>query len=257
MQIASWNVNSLNVRLPQVITWLKTNPVTVLCLQETKMTDDKFPQEALKAAGYSVAFTGQKRYNGVATLSLDPPSDVITALPEMTNDPQRRFLAVTVKDVHVVNIYVPNGASLESDKFIYKMQWLDALRRYLRKALATFDKVIVVGDFNIAPTDLDVHDPEVWQDRLLVSPQEREAFQGLLDLGLNDCFRLLHPEKRWFSWWDYRRGGFPRNHGLRIDHMLATPTITEKITHCTIDREPRTWERPSDHTPVTVTWSSA
>lgn len=248
MQVASWNVNSLKVRLPQLLQWLQANPVDVLGLQETKLEDANFPQADIEAAGYHVAFAGQKTYNGVALLARHPLTEVSVELDAA--DPQRRFIAATCNGVRCVNVYVPNGQSLDSDKYPYKLRWLAQLRQRLHDELSRHPRLVVTGDFNIAPDDRDVHDPAAWSGQVLCSEPERQALQSLLALGLHDSFRLFEQAAAQFSWWDYRQGGFRRNHGLRIDLVLASQAL---IPHCqasVIDREPRRAERPSDHAPV-------
>ena len=247
-QVASWNVNSLKVRLPQLLEWLAANPVDVIGLQETKLEDHNFPRADIEAAGYHVAFSGQKTYNGVALLSRHPLSDVSVELdPE---DPQRRYIAATCAGVRCINVYVPNGQALDSDKYTYKLRWLQLLQQRLQAELAAHPKLLVMGDFNIAPDDRDVHDPAAWQGQILCSEPERTALQGLLDLGLHDSFRLFEQAPASFSWWDYRQGGFRRNHGLRIDLILLSTALRQACIAASIDREPRRQERPSDHTPV-------
>ena len=245
LKIATWNVNSVRVRLPQILDWLVINKPDIMALQEIKVTDDLFPIAEIRDYGYEVIFAGQKTYNGVAILSKQKAKDIITDLPNL-DDPQRRVLGATYADIRVLNLYVPNGTSLDSDKYQYKLDWLQHLHNYIQTAIKQHDKLIVLGDFNIAPTDDDVYDPKVWVNRIIVSPKERAALQGLLDLGLRDCFRLF--EQDGFSWWDYRQGGFPRNRGLRIDLILASMGLN--CTTCTIDTTPRGLERPSDHAPV-------
>lgn len=247
--IATWNVNSLRVRLPHVLQWIATNKPSVLALQETKVTDELFPVKELEALGYSVAYTGQPTYNGVAILSRTAPEVVATALPQW-DDPQRRFLAATIDNVHVVNVYVPNGASVDSEKYQYKLTWLEHLRQYLEDALKTYDQLVVLGDFNIAPHDEDVHDPAAWAGKVLCSEPEREALQALLALGLTDNFRLFEQPEGTYSWWDYRTRAFPRNRGLRIDLILSNLGFAERCQSCVVDIDPRKWERPSDHAPV-------
>ncbi|MFC4160948.1 exodeoxyribonuclease III [Chitinimonas lacunae] len=253
MQIATWNVNSLKVRLPQVLDWLAARPaLTVLALQETKLEDNAFPREELAAAGFHVAYTGQKTYNGVALISRLPLEDVVLALPDFV-DPQKRLIAATVGGVRVVGGYFPNGQSLDSDKYLYKLSWLDALLSWLPGELARYPKLALVGDYNIAPEDRDVHDPAKWVGEVLVSPEERRRFQQLLDLGLVDSFRLFEQAEQSFSWWDYRAAGFRRNAGLRIDHILLSPALRDLCRSCEIDKVPRHAERPSDHAPVIAT----
>ncbi len=240
VSFATWNVNSLRVRLPQLTQWLSANPTDVVLLQETKLSDAEFPRAEIAALGYQVAFAGQKTYNGVATLAREEPADVVTDLPALS-DPQRRLLAATIGGVRVINVYVPNGQSVDSEKYAYKLAWLAALESYLQMELAAHRKLLILGDFNIAPEDLDVHDPEAWQGSVLVSEPERAA--------LVDVFRRFEQPPRSYSWWDYRQGAYRRNNGLRIDLILATPEMAEACRFCRIDREPRAWERPSDHAP--------
>jgi len=249
VRIASWNVNSLRVRLPHVLEWLAARQPDVLGLQETKLTDDAFPAEELKAAGYEAVFSGQKTYNGVALLSRTPAADVIRDLDGL-EDPQRRVLGATVGGVRILNLYVPNGQAVGTDKYDYKLDWLSCLRRQLEKELAAHERVVVMGDFNIAPEDRDVHDPEEWRDKVLCSEPERAALGALLDLGLEDTFRLFDQPEALFSWWDYRAAGFRRNRGLRIDLVLASRPLARCCTGSSVDLDPRRLERPSDHAPV-------
>ncbi len=249
MKIATWNVNSLRVRLPQVLDWLAANAPDVLCVQETKVVDEQFPAGELRAAGYTAAYSGQKTYNGVAILARLPIADVATQLPG-AGDEQKRFLAATVAGVRVINVYVPNGESVESEKYQYKLHWLAALRAAVERELAAHPRLVLVGDYNIAPEDRDVHDPKLWAGQVLCSDAERAAFRVLLDTGLKDAFRLFEQPERSFSWWDYRMQGFRRNLGLRIDHILVSPVLTPACRACTIDVAPRANERPSDHAPV-------
>ncbi len=249
MKIATWNVNSLNVRLGHVREWLGSAAPDVLVLQEIKQVTDAFDIDAFADSGYQALASGQKTYNGVAVASIETPKDPVTDFPGF-EDPQRRILATTIDGIRVVNLYVPNGQSLDSDKYTYKLSWLAALRGFLEAELASHEHLVVLGDFNIAPDDRDVHDPEKWGEDILCSPPEREALQGLINLGLVDVFRQFPQEEKKFSWWDYRAAGFRRNAGLRIDLILASTALAEKCSACYIDREPRTWERPSDHTPV-------
>lgn len=255
MKLATWNVNSITVRLEQVVQWLKTTETTVLALQETKITDDKFPAQVFTELGYHVVYSGQKTYNGVAVISQFPIENVETDLPHWS-DPARRILAVTIQGVRIFNLYVPNGAAVGTDKYEYKLAWLAAVTKSLRQALLDYEKVAVVGDFNIAPADIDVHNPAVWQDCVLVSPAERAAFEGWLALGLHDCFRTLTPDVQAFSWWDYRAGAFQRNNGLRIDHILLSDALQQACQTCMIDREARKAVRPSDHAPVSALFTS-
>ncbi|WP_374354077.1 exodeoxyribonuclease III [Chitinimonas sp.] len=257
MQIATWNVNSLKVRLPQVLDWLAARPeLTVLAIQETKLEDHAFPRSEIEAAGFHVAFVGQKTYNGVAMIARAPLEDVQFNLPDF-DDPQKRVITATVNGVRVIGAYMVNGQSLDSDKYTYKLAWLDALIAFVEGELSRHPKLALVGDYNIAPEDRDVHDPAKWVDQVLVSPAERERFQRLIDLGLVDSFRLFEQEPNAFSWWDYRAAGFRRNAGLRIDHVLLSRPLAEICTACEIDREPRKAERPSDHAPVLATLASA
>ena len=249
MKLATWNVNSLNVRLPQVLEWLATAEPDILVLQEIKQVTEAFAAERFSAAGYQAIASGQKTYNGVALISRDQPSDIVTDYPDF-EDPQRRVLAATINGVRVINLYVPNGHSVGSEKYAYKLAWLAALKKFLSAEMQNHDKLVVLGDFNIAPDDRDVHNPEQWGEDILCSPPEREALQGLLDLGLVDVFRQFEQAEKTFSWWDYRAAGFRRNAGLRIDLRLASEALADDCSESYIDREPRTWERPSDHTPV-------
>ena len=251
MKLATWNVNSLKVRLPHVLDWLAANPVDVLCLQETKQQDSDFPQAALQEAGYHSVFSGQKTYNGVAILSSAPGLDVQYGIPGH-DDEQKRVIAATYGDIRVVDVYIPNGQSIDSDKYQYKLGWLDALRDWLKQELARYPKLVLLGDYNIAPEDRDVHDPAAWQGNVLVSEPERAKFRNLEQLGLRDSFRLFEQAEKSFTWWDYRMMGFRRNHGLRIDHILISEPLVAQCKSCVIDREPRKLERPSDHTPVIV-----
>jgi len=252
MQLATWNVNSLNVRLPQVLDWLATHPVDALVLQETKITDDKFPREAIEAAGYKVAFFGQKTYNGVALLSRTQASDVVKNIPGFEDD-MARVIAGTVDGVRVIGAYFPNGQAPDSDKFVYKMRWLDALQNWLRAELLTHPKLVLMGDFNITADDRDVWDPVALKDTIHCTPQERAHFQALIDLGTHDAFRLFEQAEKSYSWWDYREFAFRRNRGLRIDHILVSDALKASTQACLIDKAPRKNERPSDHVPVVVT----
>lgn len=249
MKLASWNVNSLNVRLPQVLDWLSQAQPDLLGLQETKLPDERFPVAALRAAGYEAAFSGQKTYNGVAVLSRAPIAEVVTDIPGL-EDPQRRVLAATLGDLRFINLYVPNGQAVGSEKYAYKLDWLARLRQWIAEEQARHPRLVVVGDFNIAPEDRDVHDPEAWHEQVLCSTPEREALQGLLALGLSDSFRCFPQEQGVFSWWDYRMNNFRRNRGLRIDLILTSPGVTRQLGASYVDRAPRAWQRPSDHAPV-------
>lgn len=250
-KLASWNVNSLKVRLEQVLEWLESSQIDVLAMQETKLIDENFPATEFIDRGYHVVFAGQKTYNGVAVVSRHPISEVMTDIAGL-DDPQRRILAVTVAGIRVINLYVPNGADLTSDKYLYKLDWLQKVTAFIQLQMCIYPKVAVVGDFNIAPEDRDVHDPVEWQDCILVSPAERQAFTGLLSLGLHDSFRNFEQEEKLFSWWDYRAAGFRRNRGLRIDHLLLSTELNLLCRQSKIDKEPRKAERPSDHAPVWV-----
>jgi exodeoxyribonuclease-3 len=249
MKIATWNVNSLKVRLPQVLDWLGVVQPDILCLQETKLTDENFPADDIQAAGYAVVYSGQKTYNGVAIISREEAGDVITDIPGL-DDPQRRILGATVGGVRVLDLYVVNGQEVGSEKYAHKLDWLEKVRAYIRTQLREHECFVVLGDFNIAPEDRDVHDPEAWRERILCSTPEREALQKITDLGLSDVFRRFEQEENSFSWWDYRAAAFRRNMGLRIDLILASPALAASCTACRIDREPRRLERPSDHAPV-------
>lgn len=250
-KLASWNVNSLKVRLEQVLAWLESSQIDVLALQETKLTDENFPASAFIEKGYHVVFSGQKTYNGVAVISRHPISEVIVDVPNL-EDPQRRILAVTVAGIRLINLYVPNGAELTSDKFLYKLDWLEKVTSFVQQQLNIYPQLAVVGDFNIAPEDRDVHDPIAWEGMNLVSPPERQAFNALLNLGLHDSFRNFEQAEQLFSWWDYRAAGFRRNRGLRIDHVLLSKQLNSLCITSNIDMAPRRMERPSDHAPVWV-----
>ncbi len=255
MKLATWNVNSLAVRLPQLLDWLQANPVNVMVLQETKLTDDKFPHKEIEAAGYAVQWFGQKTYNGVALLSRSPARAVLKNMPGF-DDPMARVIAGTVDGVRVIGGYFPNGQAPDSDKFVYKMAWLDALRNFVRNELAANPQLVLMGDFNVAPDDRDVFDPVGWFNQIHCTPQERAHFQGLVALGLVDAFRLFEqPPKSW-SWWDYRNLAFRKNQGLRIDHILVSTALVPQVKACVIDKLPRKNERPSDHAPVLVTLGS-
>ena len=249
MRIATWNVNSLNVRLPHVLDWLGEHRPDVLMLQETKLTDDRFPVEPLRRIGYHAVFSGQKTYNGVAILAREPPADVVRQFPGVTGE-QRRTIAATVAGARVVNLYVVNGQAVGSEKYAYKLEWMRQVTEHLRAELREHAHVVVAGDFNVAPEDRDVHDPEAWKDSILCSDAERAALGAITALGLADTFRLFEQAERAFSWWDYRAGAFRRNHGLRIDLILASSELARRCTSCRIDRDARTRERPSDHAPV-------
>ena len=274
VRIAAWNVNSLKVRLPQVLRWLEDQekskqPIDALCLQELKLTDDKYPHKELEDAGYLSLAAGQKTYNGVAIIlrkaalapvASDPDTAFLKSIRNIPNfeDEQQRILAATVcfagtQPMRLVSAYFPNGQSPDSDKFTYKLSWLQALHTWLGEELESNPRLALLGDFNIAPADEDVHDPKAWEGQNLVSPPEREAFQGLIQLGLNDSFRMFEQAPKVFSWWDYRMMGFRRNAGMRIDHILLSEALKEKCSASTVDKGPRAWEQPSDHAPVIAT----
>ena len=249
MRIATWNVNSLKVRLPHVLEWLAANQPDVLCLQELKQEDSQFPVSELQQAGYYSAFSGQKTYNGVAILSKSVPADIQRGMPKFP-DEQKRLIAATFDDLRIVCVYIPNGQSLDSDKYQYKLSWLAALNGWLADELLRYPKLALLGDYNIAPEDRDVYDHQAWAGNILVSPAERDAFRSFEQLGLCDSFRLFeHPEKS-YSWWDYRMMAFRRNMGLRIDHILLSNPLAQDCVDCAIDTTPRKLERPSDHAPV-------
>ncbi|MBQ1766129.1 MAG: exodeoxyribonuclease III [Aquincola sp.] len=251
MKLATWNVNSLAVRLPQLLDWLAQHQPDAVVLQETKLTDDKFPHEALSAAGYHPQWFGQKTYNGVALLSRTPAEGIVKNIVGV-EDEQARVIAGTVEGVRVIGAYFPNGQAPGSDKFAYKMRWLDGLRAWLAQEMAAHPQLVLMGDFNIAPEDRDVHDPVAWAGQIHCTPEERGHFAALLEMGLVDAFRLFdQPPKSW-SWWDYRNLAFRKNQGLRIDHILVSPALKARVTACHIDKLPRKNERPSDHAPVVV-----
>lgn len=254
MKIATWNVNSLNVRLPHVLDWLATSQTDVLCLQETKQEDSKFAYEALSEAGYHAIHNGQKTYNGVAILTPHTIENVHLDIPEF-DDPQKRIIAATINGIRYINAYMPNGQAVDSEKYAYKMRWLVAFTDWLKTEIAMHPKLALLGDYNIAPNDEDCHDPAAWEGDILVSPRERDAFQEMLDLGLTDSFRMFDQAEKSFSWWDYRMMGFRRNRGMRIDHILVTDALKAQCTTSYIDKEPRMLERPSDHTPVVLEFS--
>ena len=256
MKLATWNVNSLTVRLPQVLDWLSAQNehggMDVLALQETKTTDDKFPKAEIEAAGYHVAFFGQKTYNGVALITKHPITEVVHNIPGFA-DEMARVITATVEGVRVVGAYFPNGQAPDSDKFVYKMAWLTALQAFIKDELRRHDKLVLMGDFNITWDDLDVWDPVALAGTIHCTDEERAHFKALLDLGLTDAFRLFDQAPKSYSWWDYREFAFKRNRGLRIDHILVSSALVNSVTACVIDKAPRKNERPSDHTPVVVT----
>ncbi len=256
MRIATWNVNSLRVRMDHLRRWLADNAVDAIALQELKLADEHFPRAGLEAMGLHALCYGQKTYNGVAILSRTQALECAFGIPEDA-DPQRRVIAAGVGPIRLVNVYVPNGQAVGSEKYTYKLAWLERLRAYLAALLAANEYLLVVGDFNIAPEDRDVHDPAAWEGSVHVSAAEREALGRITALGLSDLFRRFDQPKNAWSWWDYRMNAFRRDLGLRIDLMLASPALAERCTACTIDRAPRTWERPSDHAPVTAAFDIA
>ena len=252
-KLASFNVNSLNVRLDDVLTWLDKSQADCLAVQETKVIDERFPLAVFEERGYHVVYTGEKTYNGVALISRKPILDPLFGVPGFT-DPQRRIIAGTIDGIRLLNLYVPNGAAVGTDKYAYKLDWLKQVTAFIQEELLRYPELVVVGDFNIAPTDKDVHDPALWAGSILVSPPEREAFEALLSLGLHDSFRVLHPDAIRYSWWDYRMAAFRRNRGMRIDHILLSDALIGRCIESDIDEEPRRGERPSDHTPVWVSF---
>lgn len=253
MKLATWNVNSLKVRLPQVLDWLAATGVDVLCLQETKLVDAKFPVAELAAAGYEVAFSGQPTYNGVAILTrrdtVGAPQDVQAGNP-LHDDPQKRLISATVDGIRIVCAYFPNGQAVDSDKYVYKLEWLDRLLAWIGPQVDSQASFALLGDFNIAPEDRDVHDPVAWAGQVLCSAPERERFAALQKLGLVDAFRLFEQPEKTYTWWDYRQMAFRRNMGLRIDHILVSEALRPRVSACTVDREARKREQPSDHAPV-------
>jgi exodeoxyribonuclease-3 len=259
MKVATWNVNSIRSRLDHVVQWLQSNPVDVLCLQETKVVDDSFPVEPFESLGYTPQVYGQKSYNGVALISRQPLAEVNYGFADVLGatrvgdlDDQKRVIAGRLEDVYIVNLYVPNGNSIGSDKYAYKLRWLDCLGDYLTTLLQTYPRLNVCGDFNIAPEDKDIYNSEGKATHIMSSPQERQALQQVLAVGLADGFRQLMPEGGHYTWWDYRAASFQRNRGWRIDHHYLSAELCDRLTACTIDVEPRGWEKPSDHVPVVV-----
>ncbi|GJL74989.1 MAG: exodeoxyribonuclease III [Nitrosomonas sp.] len=251
MKLATWNVNSLKVRLPQVLDWLQSQQPDMLCLQETKLIDENFPQTEIAEAGYQSIYSGQKTYNGVAILSKQSGHEIATAIPGF-EDEQKRVIAATFGALRVICIYVPNGDTVGSEKYEYKLRWLPALTQWLHNELKTYPKLALLGDFNIAPEDRDVYDPKLWDGKVLCSQPERDAFNELLNAGLIDSFRLFDQPEKIYSWWDYRMLAFRRNRGLRIDHILLSKELAASCTACQIDKAARKLERPSDHAPVVV-----
>jgi len=253
MILAAWNVNSLNIRLPRLVEWLAANKPDVVCLQETKLEDHKFPVVDIAAAGYAAHFAGQKTYNGVAILVREglAATDVVAGVPGRP-DEQKRVIAATIAGIRVINLYVPNGQAVDSDKYRYKLDWCGAIAGYLRDVLSRHPNLAVMGDFNVAPEDRDVHDPALWAGQVLCSEPERAAFRLFLAAGLKDSFRLFEQPPKSFSWWDYRQLAFPKNHGLRIDHILLSPPLAARCMSSRIDRNARKGLKPSDHAPILV-----
>ena len=251
MKLVTWNVNSLNVRAPQVLEWLQQEQPDVLCLQETKIQDHKFPYDALQEIGYNAVHLGQKTYNGVAIISRHRIEDVQFDIPNF-EDEQKRVVAATIEGIRIICVYIPNGQSVGSDKYEYKLNWLNALIAYIEKQLSVYPQLALLGDYNIAPEDRDVHDPAAWKDSVLVSEPERDAFKQLIQLGLHDSFRLFEKSEKLYSWWDYRMMAFRRNMGMRIDHILISTPLVKLVKASWIDKAPRQLERPSDHTPVAL-----
>ncbi len=249
MKLATWNVNSLKVRLPHLLDWAARARPDVICLQETKIEDPKFPLMELQAAGFHAAYSGQKSYNGVAILSRTPLEEIEAGVPGLVDD-QRRVISGSVGDTRVVSVYCPNGQAVGTDKYEYKLRWYAAVRGWLKEELKRYPRLAVAGDFNVAPEDRDVYDPKIWEGRVLCSEPERAAFRALLELGFADAFRLFEQPERVFSWWDYRMMAFRRNWGLRIDHVLLSGELAQRCDRCTIDSSPRKLEQPSDHAPV-------
>ncbi|MDU0810965.1 MAG: exodeoxyribonuclease III [Burkholderia sp.] len=259
MKIATWNINSLNIRKQHVLDWLEQSWTDVLCLQELKLTNEKFPYTDFKEAGYNCWFLGQKKYNGVAIVARDTflfeNLDIIRNIPSFF-DLQQRLIAVTINDIRIISAYFPNGQDKNSDKFVYKMKWINALQTWLRRELQRYPKLALLGDYNIAPEDQDVHDPEKWKNHNMVSSEERWHFKELLQLGLVDVFRNFEQPKKLFTWWDYRMSSFHRNAGLRIDHILLSKALAKTCTVCEIDCQTRKCKKPSDHAPVFAIISS-
>lgn len=252
MQIATWNVNSLKVRLPQVIEWLQQTKCDVLTLQELKLDNDNFPAMAFAEIGYNYVFNGQKTYNGVAIVAKQVITDVVYDIPSF-DDVQKRVISATIGGIRVICVYVVNGESLESDKYQYKLGWLQHLENYVKDSLTKHQDIALLGDFNIAPQDIDMYDPIAWKDQVLCSLPERSAWNRLINLGLHDSFRIFNQEERQYTWWDYRNFAFRRKMGLRIDHILVSESLKSRAKSCEIDINPRKNERPSDHTPLVLT----
>ncbi len=255
MKIATWNVNSIAIRLEQVLDWLKTHDIDVLCLQETKCVDEKFPLEAINNFGYKAAFMGQKSYNGVAILSKHSITDIQYNFPDDDADAPKRLIAATVENIRIVNTYIPNGTELWTDKFTFKLDWLQRLRKFFDVTCNTDGDVLLCGDFNVAPDERDVWDVKTWEGKLHFTKPERAALDYVKKWGFVDVFRQINGDEQKFSWWNYREGAFFKNHGLRIDHIWTSKSLSEKCVGCWIDKTPRTLERPSDHTPVVAEFS--
>ena len=252
-KVATWNVNSIKVRMPHLLDWLATASPDVLAIQETKSPDDAFPLDEIADAGYNVVFSGQKSYNGVALLAKADITDIVTDIPSH-DDPQRRILGATVNGVRILNLYVPNGQTVGSEKYDYKLTWLQQITRYIQEQLKEHPLFLTLGDFNIAPEDRDIHDPVKYAGQILCSDGERAAFQQFISAGLSDSFRLFNQELKQYTWWDYRELAFRMNKGWRIDHILISEELKKYCVNCEIDKSPRVWERPSDHTPVIATF---
>lgn len=257
MKIATWNVNSIAARLPLAVKWLQEAEPDVLCMQETKCTDDKFPADAFAAMGYKSESFGQKTYNGVAIVSRFDIENVRRGFPDAEDGAHSRLIAATIQGIDIVNVYIPNGSTVGSDKYIFKLNWMNRLRLFFKENYDRSSSVLVCGDFNVAPEDRDVHDPIAWKGSVLVSPKERASLEKIKEWGFLDAFRLHTDEGGHYSWWDYRQGAFQRNDGLRIDHIWVTKGLSERCERVWIDTEPRRWERPSDHTPVIASFSQS
>lgn len=253
MKIATWNINSIRTRLGHVESWLKTNQPDVLLLQEIKAMEATFPFEPLEDLGYNIAIYGQKSYNGVAILSKRPLEDITMGIPENEADEAARYIEAVTGNVRVVSVYVPNGEDLGSAKYLYKLEFLSHLKNHLQKLLSYNEKLVVGGDYNIAPGDLDLYNPDTYHDHIFATPQERSAFREILNLGMVDAYRTLHPAAPGYTWWDYRQGSWPKNEGIRIDHLLLSPQAADVLKECFVDTSPRGLERPSDHAPLICT----
>ncbi len=256
MKLATWNVNSIRVRLPRLLAWLERHSPDVLCLQETKVVDQDFPLKEIKEAGYHALYTGQKTYNGVALLSRSQPREIARALPGDGSEAEKRLIAAEVDGVTILGVYVPNGAEVGSSKYAFKLEWYSRLHYYLKDAFSPNQSIIVCGDFNVAPEDKDVWDPVSWQGQTLCTEPERQAFAKLLDWGLKDALRLKTPDEHIYTWWDYRGGAFHRGWGLRIDHILVSQPLAERLMNVIVDRDERKGEKPSDHAPVVAVFST-